>query len=97
MDHIRPQWHTLAVWSVCAIAILVCTVGESAAETDFQRLDVKIEQVLNEVVLLGADMAVLEELRELSSQNQLLVLVSLEHSDFFRLEAIQLDIDSRTV
>lgn len=91
------RWCALAAWLVGAVAIITFSVGVFAAEPDFKRLDAEVERVLNEVVALGADMAVLEESRELSSQNQLLVLVSVGHSDFFRLEAIQLNIDNRTV
>ncbi len=97
MERARARWRALATWSVGAMAVIMCSAGVFAAEPDFKRLDAEIEHVLNEIVVLGADMAVLEESRELSSQNQLLVLVSLDHSDFFRLEAIQLNIDSRTV
>ena len=97
MERARARWRALATWSVGTMAIITCSAGVFAAEPDFKRLDAEIEHVLNEIVVLGADMAVLEESRELSSQNQLLVLVSVDHSDFFRLEAIQLNIDSRTV
>lgn len=62
----------------------------------FQQLDAEVEQVLNDVVTLGADMAVLEEQRELSSKTQLLVLVSVDPSSFFQMDAIQLQIDGHT-
>lgn len=90
--------HALANWLVsAAVAFLAFSAGVNAAETDFKRLDAEVEKILNEVVTLGADMAILEESRELSPKNQLLVLVSVDKSQFFRLEAIQLDIDNRTV
>ena len=91
------RWRTLAIQSVGTIAIIITSVGVFASEPDFQRLDTEVEQILNDVAALGAEMAILEESRELSSQNQLLVLVSMDHSAFFRLEAIQLNIDDRTV
>jgi hypothetical protein len=89
--------HALTGWLVGAIAIITFSVGVSAAESEFKRLDAVVEKTLNEVVILGADMAILEESRELSPKNQLLVLVSVDQSRFFRLEAIQLNIDNRTV
>ena len=90
--------HALANWLVSAVvAFLAFSAGVNAAETDFNRLDAEVEETLNEVVALGADMAILEESRELSPKNQLLVLVSVDKSLFFRLEAVQLNIDGRTV
>jgi len=81
----------------------------AAAETDtdssanaadraarFQQLDAEVEQILDDVVTLGAEMAVLEEARELPSQTQLLVLVSIESSGFFQLDAIQFQVDGKT-
>ncbi|MDT8383867.1 MAG: hypothetical protein RRB22_05585 [Gammaproteobacteria bacterium] len=62
----------------------------------FQQLDAQVEQILDEVVNLGGEMAVLEETRALSPNTQLLVLVSIEPSAFFQLEAIQLEIDGKT-
>ena len=97
MEQANARWRALATRLIGAIAITAFSVGVFAAEPDFKRLDAKVEQVLNDVVALGAEMAVLEESRELSSQNQLLVLVSMDHSNFFKLEAIQLNIDNRTV
>ena len=62
----------------------------------FQQLDAQVEKILDEVVNLGADMAVLEEARERPPQTQLLVLVSIDPSSFFQMDAIQLQIDGRT-
>jgi hypothetical protein len=62
----------------------------------FQQLDAEVEQVLTDVVALGADMAVLKEASTLSPKTQLLVLVSLEPSAFFQLDAVQLQIDEHT-
>jgi hypothetical protein len=62
----------------------------------FQQLDAEVEQILTDVVALGADMAVLNEAKELSPKTQLLVLVSIEPSAFFQLDAIQLQIDEHT-
>ena len=97
MEQALVRWCALATWLIGAIAITTFSVGIFAAEPDFKRLDAAVELVLNDVVALGADMAVLEESREMSSQNQLLVLVSVDRSNFFRLEAIQLNIDNRAV
>jgi hypothetical protein len=89
--------HSLASWLLSAVAILAFSAGVNADEIGFKRLDAEVEKILNEVVTLGADMAILEESRELSPKNQLLVLVSVDKSQFFRLEAVQLNIDNRTV
>lgn len=69
----------------------------AAREARFAQLDATTEQVLNEVTLLGAEMAVLEEARELSSKSQLLVLVTVDPSPFFQLDAIQLHVDEQAV
>jgi hypothetical protein len=61
-----------------------------------QQLGSRIEQALDDVVDLGADMAIVEESNELSKSNQMLVLVSLDPSNIFKLDAIQLNIDGRT-
>jgi hypothetical protein len=75
----------------------VMTVATAFADdSSYQQLDSSIERALNDVVDLGADMAIVEESNELSQSNQMLVLVSLEQSDFFKLDAIQFDIDGRT-
>jgi len=97
MERVCFERRALAGWLACMVVILTFSVGVFAAEPDYKRLDAEIEKTLNEVVTLGADMAILEESRELSSKNQLLVLVSVDKSKFFRLEAIQLNIDNRTV
>lgn len=70
--------------------------GTADREARFQQLDAEVEKILDEVVTLGADMAVLEEARELSPKTQLLVLVSIDPSSFFQMEAIQLQIDGQT-
>jgi hypothetical protein len=97
MERACVRRYALAVWLIGATVINIFSVGVYAAESDFKRLDAEVEKTLNEVVSLGADMAILEESRELSPKNQLLVLVSVDQSKFFRLEAIQLNIDNRTV
>jgi hypothetical protein len=97
MEQACFRQHALAGWLMGAVAIITFSAGIFAAESDFKRLDAEVEKTLNEVVTLGADMAILEESRELSSQHQLLVLVSVDQSKFFRLDAIQLNIDNRTV
>lgn len=97
MEKACVKGRLLATQSVGTIALIIFSVGVFASEPDFQRLDAEVEQILNDVVTLGADMAILEESREMSSQNQLLVLVSMDRSSFFKLEAIQLNIDNRAV
>lgn len=62
----------------------------------FQQLDAEVEKILDDVVTLGAEMAVLKETRELSPQTQLLVLVSIEPSSFFQLDAVQFQVDGQT-
>ena len=62
----------------------------------FQQLDAEVEQILDDVVTLGAEMAVLEEARELPSKTQLLVLVSTDPSSFFQMDAIEFKIDGQT-
>jgi hypothetical protein len=75
---------------------LAADAAEEVAADRFAQLDAAAEQVLNEVTALGAEMAVLDEARELSPRTQLLVLVSVDPSSFFQLDAIQLQIDERT-
>lgn len=67
---------------------------DSAADR-FTQMDAATEQVLNEVAELGAEMAMLEEARELSLETQLLLVVSVDPSPFFQLEAVQLQIDGQ--
>jgi len=69
----------------------------AAKATRFVQLDVAAERVLNKVVALGAQMAVLEEAQQSLSQTRLLVLVTVDPSPFFQLGAIQLHIDERMV
>lgn len=78
------------------LAVAANAAEDAAARVArFAQLDAATEQVLNEVTTLGAEMAVLEEARELSSKSQLLVLVTVDPSLFFQLDAIQLHIDER--
>lgn len=80
------------------MAVAASATEDAAARVArFAQLDAATEQVLNEVTLLGAEMAVLEEARELSSKSQLLVLVTVDPSPFFQLDAIQLHIDEKAV
>jgi len=68
-----------------------------AEATRFVQLDIAAEQVLNEVAVLGAQMAVLEEAQKLLFQPRLLVLVTVDPDPLFQLDAIQLQIDERMV
>lgn len=97
MEKVFSAWLALGVWLVSVLVGVTFPVVVQAENVSFQDLDAEVEQVLNDVVSLGADMAVLEESREMSAGNQLLVLVSLEPSPFFKLEAVELKIDDRTV
>lgn len=72
------------------------STNAAASAARFQQLDAEVEQILDEVVTLGAEMAVLKEARELSPDTQLLVLVSIEPSAFFQLDAIQFQLDEQT-
>lgn len=87
-----------AGWGLLAsgMALAAGTAEDSAAER-FAQLDAATEQVLNGVTALGAEMVMLEEARELSPKTQLLLLVSVDPSPFFQLEAVQLQIDGQAV
>lgn len=86
-------------------ALLLCAVAagaqdgipaqEAGTTENSQRLDAKAEGLLNEVLLLGGEMAVLAERRSMSENAQLLVLVSVEPSAFFELNAVQLKLDGK--
>jgi hypothetical protein len=102
MKRLCAGWLLLAL---CFMAPMVLTetalaedtapavAGSGAAAESFQQLDADAEQILDEVLSLGADMAVLEEARELSPKTQLLVLVSVDPSSFFQLDSIELRVD----
>jgi hypothetical protein len=82
----------------CVVPMALFAAGEAtpqAATESFQQLDSDAEQILDQVLTLGADMAVLEEARELSPKTQLLVLVSVDPSSFFQLDSIELKIDDQ--
>lgn len=112
MEQVSTRRRVWALWFVGLLLIglgltdagfaQAAPMPETAAAGDidhaarFQQLDVEVEQILTDVVGLGADMAVLQEAKELSPNNQLLVLVSIEPSAFFQLDAIQLQIDEHT-
>lgn len=89
------------VGSAHAAASAETTASSSAtqdtAEVRFQQLDAEVEHILDEVVSLGAEMAALSEARELPEKSQLMVLVSIEPSAFFQLDAFQLQIDGKPV
>lgn len=89
-------------WSACLWAAPngpenAAAESMSTETESFQELDAEAEQALNEVLSLGADMAILQAAREMSPNSQLMVLVSITPMDFFRLEAVQLLIDENTV
>jgi len=76
---------------------MASAAGVTASATEnagrFAQLDAAAEKILNEVTALGGEMAALEEARELSPKTQLLLLVTVDPSPFFQLDAIQLQID----
>ena len=78
MDKVVAGWLALGMWSASVMAGLVFPGTSIAEETSFQKLDAEVEEVLNEVVSLGAEMAILEESREMTPSHQLLVLVLLQ-------------------
>ena len=77
--------------------LLTAHAADDSMAGDFAQLDADAEQVLNEVAKLGAEMAMLEEARELSPKTQLLLLVTTDPSPFFQLQAVQLQIDGKVV
>lgn len=87
----------LTLWVAGVWAESDMSADTRALMTNFQELDAGVEEVLNEVVTLGVDIAVLQEARASSPGNQLWVLVSLDANDAFQLETVQLQIDGRTV
>ena len=64
---------------------------------NFQQLDVEAENVLREVLDLSSDLAIIEEQHNNPPKNQLLVLVTLQPSNFFELDYVELKIDNQTV
>lgn len=61
----------------------------------FTQLDEAAEKILNQVIELGGEMTALEEARALSPKTQLMVLVTVDPSPFFQLDAVQLQIDEQ--
>jgi hypothetical protein len=96
MKQIGVGWLLLLLWPAC---IWATPDGPKSMPTEvdsFQELDAEVEQVLGEVLSLGADMVILQAAREMSPRTQLLVLVSITPSAIFQLEAVQLLIDENT-
>lgn len=79
-----------AVWAQDALP-----AAEPGTTDSSQRLDAQTERLINEVLSLGGEMAVLAEKQTLSNNAQLLVLVSVEPSEFFELGAVQLKLDGK--
>jgi hypothetical protein len=94
MERLWATWLVLLLGSVGVV--MAADSPSGAPAISFQQLDAAAEEILTDVVALGAEMAVLEESRELSPKNQLLVLVSVDPSAFFKLEAVQVKINDRT-
>jgi len=97
MEKVFTRWLVMGVWSVSMLVGGIFPISGRAEDTSFQALDAEAEEVLNDVVSLGVDMAILEESREMTPENQLLVMVSVDPSPFFKLEAVELKLDDRTV
>ncbi|NOX76437.1 MAG: hypothetical protein GXP17_07470 [Gammaproteobacteria bacterium] len=90
----KQVWTRLLLGGLC---IAATAAAASTLEATFQQLDAEAEKALGEVLVLGAEMALLEESRTIPLNNRLEVLVSIEPSPFFRLEAVQLQVDGKTV
>ncbi len=105
MKKVNIMWRQFSLFWVglaslgLLIPAMAYAIGEAkgavAGTARFVQLDADAERVLNEMVMLGAEMVALEEARELPSETRLLVLVTVEPSPFFQLETIQLQIDER--
>lgn len=80
---------------------MACAADAAENTTDntvrFAQLDAAAEQILNQVTELGAEMASFEAARGQSPNTQLMVLVTVDSSPFFQLDAIELKIDENTV
>lgn len=87
----------LIVYPFAGWAQDVLPVQEAGTAENSQRLDAQTERLLNEVLSIGGEMALLTEQRTLSDNAQLLVLVSVEPSEFFELNAVQLRLDGETL
>lgn len=85
----------LLLCSSAAVAQDGLPAQDAGTAENSQRLDAQTERLLNEVLQLGGEMAVLAEKRTLSDNAQLLVLVSVEPSTFFELNAVQLKLDGK--
>jgi hypothetical protein len=85
-------WASLLVLGLLASGT-VCAADAAENAVRFAELDEAAEKILNEVTVLGGEMAALEEARVLSPKTQLLVLVTVDPSPFFQLDAVQLQID----
>lgn len=79
-----------AAWAQDALPVQALGTAEHS-----QRLDAQTERLLNEVVMLGGEMAVLAEQRTLSNNTQLLVLVSVEPGTLFEVSDVQLTLDGK--
>jgi len=99
------RWSAFLGMSLVGLWLAMSGMAHAADETEgvvaeakrFVQLDASAERILNEVTALGAEMLVLEEAQKLSPQTRLLVLVAVDPSPFFQLEAIQLQINERMV
>ena len=70
---------------------------ESSGRVDFRDLDAETELVLKKVLNLGSDLAVIDARENSPSQFQLFVLVTLEPTNLFELDLIELRLDNKVV
>lgn len=68
-----------------------------AAEQDPQALDKRIQNLKREVSRLNRDLFILEEELLFPASTQVVVFVSLNHGNLFKLDAIELKINDETV
>jgi len=69
----------------------------SAWAEDFQSLDHKVENLKKEVISLNRELFVLEEELLFPATTQTFVFLSMDNDTFFKLDAVELQIDGKTV
>ena len=70
---------------------------QHSSRLDFRRLDAETEVVLKEVLNLGSDLAIIEEREVNPAQFQVFVIVTMEPTNLFELDMIELRIDQKVV
>jgi len=69
----------------------------SSKKSNVQNLDVEAEKALQEVLDLSSDLAIISEQHVNPAKNQLLVLVTLQPTQFFELDYVELEVDRQMV